>query len=297
MIVDMVRNDLSRIASRGSVQVSKVCEVERYPHVWQMISEVSAHSTAKLSHIFAALFPAASITGAPKESTARIIREVECSPRNIYTGAMGVVSPEGRSWFNVAIRTALIDRSNATVEYGVGSGIVWDSSSDDEFRECIAKAAAVTSQRHHVALFETILWEPERGFVLLERHLSRLARSAEFLSFGFERNALTSELDRLCGILKAEGVSQRIRLTLSSDGSVQSEAHKLLPLASPYYLALAREPVTSSKMTLYHKTTDRSAYDTAEPEIEGAHDVLLWSSVYSAGFNRAACWMFTRGAA
>ncbi len=275
MIVDMVRNDLSLIAEKGSVQALGLCEVERYPHVWQMISEVRARSSASLSQIFQALFPAASITGAPKKSTARIIRELECSPRNIYTGAMGVVSPDDRAWFNVAIRTALVDRQQGTVEYGVGSGVVWDSCSEHEFRECVAKASAVTRQEHRVALFETILWEPGKGFFLLERHMKRMARSAQFFSFTFDQNNVTAELYRLSALLEQKSVSQRVRLQLTSNGDVRCEAYELRPLASPYRLSLARKCVESACVTLYHKTTDRSVYDTAEPEVEGADDVLL----------------------
>jgi para-aminobenzoate synthetase/4-amino-4-deoxychorismate lyase len=276
MIVDMVRNDLSRVASRGSVQVLNVCEVERYPHVWQMVSEVSAHSSASLGQVVQALFPAASITGAPKKSTARIIRQVECSPRNIYTGAMGVISPEGRSWFNVAIRTALIDRCASSVEYGVGSGIVWDSSSECEFRECIAKASAVTQQQQHASLFETILWDPQRGFVLLERHLSRLARSAHYFSFAFDRTAATVELDRLSTLLQKQSLSHRVRLTLSAAGDVRGEVYELRPLPSAYRLSLAQEAVQSSWISLYHKMTDRRVYEEAQPEVT-ADDVLLWN--------------------
>jgi para-aminobenzoate synthetase/4-amino-4-deoxychorismate lyase len=145
MITDMVRNDLGRIANFGSVEVSDLFEIEEYPTVWQMTSSVTAQTKAPVTEIFRALFPCASVTGAPKVSSMAIIAELEDTPREIYTGAIGFMGPGRQSRFSVAIRTALIDRCTNEAVYGVGGGIVWDSDPDEEFRECQYKARILTT--------------------------------------------------------------------------------------------------------------------------------------------------------
>ena len=132
MIVDMIRNDLGKIAEIGSVHVPRLFETERYPTLWQMTSTVTAKTNASLTEIFTALFPCGSITGAPKISTMKIIAELEATPRKIYTGTIGHISPERKASFNVAIRTLLINRESQRSEYGIGGGIVWDSYSTDD---------------------------------------------------------------------------------------------------------------------------------------------------------------------
>ena len=147
MIVDMIRNDLGRIATIGSVTVPRLFETERYPTLWQMTSTVRARTDASFSEIFTALFPSASITGAPKVSTMKIIAELESTPRKIYTGTIGYIAPKRQAKFNVAIRTALIDRVLDSAEYGVGGGIVWDSTSTDEHAEALLKARVLTQEQ------------------------------------------------------------------------------------------------------------------------------------------------------
>jgi para-aminobenzoate synthetase/4-amino-4-deoxychorismate lyase len=151
MIVDMIRNDLGRIARIGSVSVPRLFEPECYPTLWQMTSTVRAKTDASLVEIFTALFPCASITGAPKVSTMKIIAELEDTPRKIYTGTIGYLAPQRQARFNVAIRTALIDRTSQKAEYGVGGGIVWDSTSRDEYIEALLKARVLTQTRVFVA--------------------------------------------------------------------------------------------------------------------------------------------------
>ena len=147
MIVDMVRNDMGRIARTGSVQVSSLYDIEKYPTLWQMTSTVIAETKAGLSEIFRALFPPASITGAPKPRTMQIIAQLETGPRRIYTGSIGVVSPDRKAQFNVAIRTVLIDKIKQQAEYGVGGGIVWDSTPQGEWDEGMLKAKFLTDMR------------------------------------------------------------------------------------------------------------------------------------------------------
>ena len=161
MIVDMIRNDLGRVAEIGSVQVPELFSIEKYPTLFQMTSTVQARTRASIDEIFTALFPSASITGAPKVSTMNIIAELETTPRKVYTGSIGHISPNRKAQFNVAIRTALIDRENKTAEYGVGGGIVWDSTSAEEYSEALLKARVLTERPRDFDLIETLLWTPE----------------------------------------------------------------------------------------------------------------------------------------
>ena len=277
MIVDMVRNDLSRIADRGSVKVSDLCTVEKYPHIFQMTSEVTAQSDASLLEIFTALFPAASITGAPKGSTMEIISQLENSPRRIYTGALGVISPHGRMWFNVAIRTTLVDHSKESAEYGVGSGIVWDSQATLEFQECVDKAGAVTALSAPEHLFETILWEPHVGFFLLEEHLTRLSESAYYhqIPFDYEKaRVMTRQLEET---LSQQSTPHRIRLKLGLNGTFSAETSELIPFKEPYTLSFAQTPVSSSDRRLFHKTAQREPYTEALGCVPACADIILWN--------------------
>lgn len=277
MIVDMTRNDLSRIARRGSVSVSSSCTVEKYPHMLQMVSEVQALSDLSIVEILRALFPAASITGAPKAETMRIIAQHETTPRNIYTGTLGVIAPNDRAWFNVAIRTALIDHSRHRTEYGIGSGIVWDSTSQHEYEECLTKASAVTRRAKHFELFETILWEPTTGFFLLAEHLERLQESAEYLSWPFPRESVIVELEKIAAQLSSQSSPRRVKFFLCQRGAIRAEAHEIAPLPASYSLSLAQHPVQSSEPSLYRKTTDRQVYEHAKPQSSDANDVILWN--------------------
>ncbi len=276
MIVDMVRNDLSRVAKPGSVVMTDLCKVETYPNVLQMTSEVQARSRARISQIFQALFPAASITGAPKSSTMKIIKELECSPRGIYTGAVGVIAPSGRTWFNVAIRTAVIDRAKQTIEYGTGSGVVWDSVSSTEYRECLAKASVILTRPDRSSLFETMLWEPSvAGIFLLDRHIARISRSAAFLGFPFDEQIARDKIATLQGGLG--GMPQRIRMLLNRHGEISFEVSEVKQLDEPYTVSMAKSAISSTTVALYHKTTDRSVYESCEPEVSGCSDVILWN--------------------
>ena len=174
MIVDMIRNDLGRIAQIGSVQAPQLFEIERYPTVLQMTSMVTAQTTASFVQIMSALFPCASITGAPKVSTMRFIAELETTPRGVYTGVIGYLAPARVAQFNVAIRTVTIDRAAQQAEYGVGGGIVWDSDAADEYRECEIKTRVLTSAPLDFELLEALLWGPVDGYFLIDRHTVRL---------------------------------------------------------------------------------------------------------------------------
>ncbi|HYR28858.1 MAG TPA: aminodeoxychorismate synthase component I, partial [Thermoanaerobaculia bacterium] len=289
MIVDMVRNDVGRVATVGSVRAFPMFEVERYPLQWQMTSTVSGDVPSRsIVRIFDAMFPSGSVTGAPKHSAMSIIRELETTPRGAYTGAIGYVSPHGRSHFNVAIRTVVADLERHVAEFGVGSGVVWDSVDRDEYEECLVKAQMLrpsSPHRKHVPsyvvddpprfrLLETLLWMPGSGFALLDRHIDRLSASAACFGFSFDaeevRSMLANAVEDLAG-------PARVRIQLEADGDLLCEAVDLVPLPSPMTVTLAREPVDRFDLFLYHKTTKRDVYDRARAHRPEAHAVILWN--------------------
>jgi para-aminobenzoate synthetase/4-amino-4-deoxychorismate lyase len=278
MIVDMVRNDLGRIAEIGSVCVPELFGTERYPTLWQMTSTVTAKTNATLTEIFSALFPCASITGAPKVSTMRIIKELEATPRRVYTGSIGHISPQRKAKFNVAIRTALIDRETRQAEYGVGGGIVWDSTSTDEYAEALLKARVLTEQPPQFSLLETMLWTPETGFYLLDQHLARMLDSSDYFDFPTSREKIQEYLDHLSSAFHSP---QRVRLLLDPTGEFQSQAAPYQPGApdQPLNICIAKEPVHSGNVFLFHKTTQRDVYEFALSDFPGTDDVLLYNEL------------------
>lgn len=275
MIVDMVRNDMGRVAELGSVDVTRLFDVEKYPSLWQMTSTVEATTAAGLTDLLRAMFPAASITGAPKARTMQIIAEMETAPRRIYTGSIGFLAPNRRAQFNVAIRTVLVDRRRGEAEYGVGGGIVWDSRPHDEFEECRTKARVLTETPPPFDLLETLRWSPAEGLVLLADHLSRLADSAAYFSRSIDLGGIRRQLAQATQALA--GGQFRIRLVVPAEGQPRAECRPLDPLPLPYRVRLARRPVRSSDPLLYHKTTRRTLYEQALAEAPGCHDVLLWN--------------------
>jgi para-aminobenzoate synthetase/4-amino-4-deoxychorismate lyase len=276
MIVDMVRNDLGRIAETGSVEVVNPFAIEPYPTLWQMTSLVQCATRADLPDILRALFPAASITGAPKAATMSLIAELETAPRGIYTGALGFVAPGRRAQLNVAIRTARVDKRAGTAEYGTGGGIVWDSTAESELEEARVKARILTRRRPVFSLLETLLWQPEEGCFLLDGHLDRLAESAAFFAFPLDRDDLRRRL--MESVRGLPPVPHRIRLVVPKGGIPELTIAPLIPLPTPYRVALAVEPIDASDPFLFHKTTRRNVYEAARKQAGTAcDDVLLWN--------------------
>ena len=275
MIVDMVRNDLGRLARPGSVRVDDLFRVERYPTVLQMTSTVSAELSVPLAELFGATFPCASVVGAPKVRTAELIRDLEPGPRGIYTGAVGYVGPARKARFNVAIRTATIDRERKRATYGTGSGIVWDSRPGREFRECAEKTRVLTAGVQPFQLLETLRWDPDGGYALLGRHLRRQAGSAKY--FGIPYNRV-----RIREVLAAEArgdVPLRVRLLVSEEGETCVESEPLLPNATePVRVGLSRLPSGETDVFRYHKTTHRQAYDDAMASRPDCDQALLWTA-------------------
>jgi para-aminobenzoate synthetase/4-amino-4-deoxychorismate lyase len=277
MIVDLIRNDLGRVAIPGQVSVSRLYEVERYPTLWQMTSTVEATlpSGVRLVDLLAALFPCGSVTGAPKVSTMRIIKDLEPFPRQIYTGAIGLVKPGGDCRFNVAIRTLLIDSATGQATFGVGGGITIDSIAEREYDECLLKSAFLYTDEPVFELLESLLLEDGEYF-LFERHLKRLAASARYFGFTYSAADVTKLLED-AGRDHPMG-RWKVRLTLSKEGEPQTE---VLPLVAEeprsLRVAIANEPVRSDNRFLFHKTTNRRMYERALVSRPDCDDVILWN--------------------
>lgn len=277
MITDMVRNDLGRISKVGSVEVPTLFCAERYPTLWQLTSTVRSRlrPDVGLAELLAALFPCASVTGAPKVRTMEIIRALEGGPRGIYTGCIGFVSPGPEACFNVAIRTAHWERARGALEYGVGGGITWDSSAQGEYDECLVKAQVLSTRRPTFDLLETLLWDGA-SYYLLERHLQRLADSAAYWGYECDLDIVKKYLSDVAKLFGSN--SMRVRMLLAENGSVALE-HSALepPRAGPMRARLAREPVDSADPFLYHKTTHRVVYERAVADGPKGEEVLLFN--------------------
>ena len=280
MVVDMIRNDIGRIAEPGSVETVSTYDVEKYPTVWQMTSTVVGTSAAKISEVWQALFPCASITGAPKAKTMEIIRSLETSPRKIYTGSMGFITPQGEACFNVAIRTALIDRQAGQLEFGVGGGIVWDSDAESEYEETLTKARVLTQPRPEFQLLETMLWEPESGIFLIDEHVQRLGKSAAYFDVPLDMHAVFQGLDGATQTL--EKVPHRIRLLVAKDGNSEIQTFPIKEGdGDALSIALGKDPIDSQHIFLFHKTTHRDVYESAFAQAavdqSDCDDVILWN--------------------
>lgn len=283
MIVDLLRNDIGRVAATGSVEVPKLFEVTRFSSVLQMTSTVQARlrEGATLGEIFSALYPCGSITGAPKKRTMEIIAELEPEPRGIYTGAVGWFAPGGDFCLNVPIRTLTLQAEQNGIRkgvMGVGAGIVYDSEPHDEFAECQLKARFLTGLSNDFELFETMHATREAGPRHLERHLQRLAASARYFGFAWDEAAARAYLTLACQSLLA-GQPHRLRLAMNSAGAFAVQSGALSPLQEPVRVLLADEATDSSDLFLRHKSTIRERYDAAwkAADTQGAFDKLFFN--------------------
>ncbi|MFM0031664.1 aminodeoxychorismate synthase component I [Paraburkholderia madseniana] len=296
MIVDLLRNDLSRVAQTGSVSVPALFSVEPYASVWQMTSTV--HATLRVGTSFAtimrALFPCGSITGAPKHRTMQLIEELESTPRGLYTGAIGWLDATtsedacGNFCLSVAIRTLTLTPTAQPGELqgkmGVGAGIVLDSLAADEYAECQLKASFLTGAEPGFELFETMYAMREEGVRNLSRHLARLSASAATLGFKLDdENEIRAQIAERCAALPTQ-IPHRVRLALSKNGAAQITAAVLTPLAdSTVGVLLGPDhdfPTTDANDPLLrHKTTRRAEYDRGwrEAEAKGAFDTLFFN--------------------
>ena len=274
MIVDMVRNDLARVAVPGTVGVPELFTAERFDTVWQLTSAVTgqARPGTTLVDVFGALFPCASITGAPRSSTMRIIADLEATPRGVYCGAVGFGGPAG--WvFNVGIRTVLLDRDAGTARYGTGGGITWDSTAAGEFAEAVLKAEVLTRAPARFSLLETMLWRPGAGIRLWDRHRARLSASADYFDIPLDGDALAGAV---AAATSGRGTDARVRLLVDQRGvpTVQV-AEAPAPASVPVRVVLDTVPVSSRDPFGRHKTTQRDTYEAASARHPDAEDVIL----------------------
>lgn len=273
MIVDMVRNDLGRIARNNTVRVPELFTLEPYPTVWQMTSTVTAETTADLPAIFAALFPSASVTGAPKIQACAYINALESAPRGVYCGSIGWWGPGRVARFNVAIRTLTVDRETGSATYPVGSGIVWDSDTHLEYAECLQKAAALQAAPPSFELLETLRHDAA-GYHFLEEHLDRIETSARH--FGWPPNRAPWRDFLMAATAQFPAAAVRVRFLVGSDGQLRLE-HFPLPEPRPWRVCLADEPVDDTNPFLFHKTTHRAVYEAHRAAHPDCDDVLLWN--------------------
>ena len=277
MILDMIRNDIGRIAEPGSVKVTEQFKVEKYPTVWQMISSVEANTKVSITDIFKALFPCSSITGAPKAYTMKIISELENTPRSIYTGAIGFISPKNEAQFNVAIRTVVVDKKVNVAEFGVGGGIVWDSTDKDEYEECQIKTKFLTQRQQRFSLLEALLWTREEGYFLFDYHLRRIKRAASYFDYAIDIEKIIENLESLKNDFL--GDKYKVRLLVDEFGKIKTESIHLpenYKLKNPN-VAIASESINTETPFVYYKTTNRCIYNKFKEKYSKYYDVILWN--------------------
>jgi len=265
MIVDLMRNDLGRIAELGSVAVEGLFAVETYPTVHQMVSTVSARLQPGIgaAELVRALFPCGSVTGAPKIRAMEIIADLEASPRGVYCGAVGFFAPDGTARFNVAIRTLTISGNRG--ELGIGGAIVQDSEGAAEYAEALLKARYFTTTRRPLELIETLRWSVAEGFVRRDRHLDRMAASALALGLPFDRARALDVLDEAVFALalpEQDPCAHRLRLTLDETGEIACTTARLGPSPDVWTCQISPERVCGTDLLARHKTNWRDLYET-----------------------------------
>ncbi|MED5618833.1 aminodeoxychorismate synthase component I [Ideonella sp. BN130291] len=275
MIVDLIRNDLSRVAQPFSVQVPQLFERRAWPTVWQMTSDVTARTRegTTLAQVFGALFPCGSITGAPKLRAMHWIRQLEAQPRGVYCGAIGVLQPGGAATFSVGIRTVVLRGGNARC--GIGSGITIDAHADAEWREWQHKAAFLQRASHSFELLQTLRLE-QGHYPALALHLARLADAARHFGRPFDAAAARQALQQLaqqhaCG-------TWRVRLLVDGHGQARIQAFALGVTGQPVRVQLAASPVVAPQDFLRFKTTRREHYEAHAPADAAVFDTLLWNA-------------------
>ena len=264
MIVDMLRNDLGRVARSGTVTVSELMQPERHPTVWQLTSTVEAELEAEigLAELFTAVFPCGSVTGAPKRSTMEIISILETEPRGVYCGGIGYIAPGGNlAEFAVAIRTGVVEGNWFT--YHVGGGITYDSLAGSEYDECLLKALVVTDHREPPDLLETMRYVRGEGIPLLQDHIERLAGSAAYWGIDLDPARVGEALSAI------EGADElRVRLVLHSDGTVVVSSAPMPVWDEPVGLSVSDTRVDPASPFWFHKTADRSRYPVSDDDSE-----------------------------
>lgn len=276
MIVDLLRNDVSMIAEPMTVQVPKLFQIEQYPTVHQMTSTVTATVKPQTTffELFKALFPCGSITGAPKISTMDIISSLESTPRDVYCGAIGYITPDKEAIFNVPIRTVVVNNETGKATYGVGGGITWDSKTEEEYEEVLAKASFLEVQRPKFELLESILLQ-NGELVFLDEHLTRLLHAAKYFGYCFNMEEVKHSLFKVAEENKTG--QYKLRLLLDQNGKASINVQPLQPVKSQQVVSLAKSPIDQNNIFYYYKTTNREHYEYFQKQHPDVFDVLLWN--------------------
>ena len=279
MIVDLIRNDLGRIAKYGTVKTPDTFSVQRLKTLWQMTSEITCELNSEMSlfEIFQALFPCGSVTGAPKASTMKIIKDTEPEGRGLYCGAIGYIVPKDspmESRFSVAIRTVVLDKKTNSAYYGSGGAITFDSDMKSEFAELKAKSNILLPKNMPSGLFETMRFEPNKGIIHLERHLKRLMYSLEYFGIDFKESAIRDSIDQYCCEMKE---TMRIRLDVDRYGKHKMSAQKFNDTDEVRKVTLHDEPIYSNNIFNFHKVVDRSLFENIKRHWQSYNDVILYN--------------------
>ena len=280
MIVDLLRNDMNRISEVGSEHVERLCQVEQYSTVWQMTSTIKSQlrPDVELVEIFRSLFPCGSITGAPKIATMEIIKNLEPQPRGVYCGTIGLLLPNGRRIFNVAIRTIQLHQGKAI--YGVGGGITWDSTWESEYREVHQKAAVLYRKQARFQLITTGKIS-QKQLLFEEQHLERLTKASRYFAYPFNPEDLRQRIEEECQVCDVNQ-DYRLRVTLSKSGEVELSRQILAPLSPSFCKAkLFLQEADLNQAFTYFKTTHRPHLSLGEQEIiyHNAAGELLETSI------------------
>ncbi|HLQ71810.1 MAG TPA: aminodeoxychorismate synthase component I [Bacillota bacterium] len=278
IIVDLLRNELGKIAETGTIEVPRLFTIEQYPTVYQMTSTVTAKVNKNLVDVFKALFPCGSITGSPKMNTMNIINELETSPRNVYCGTIGYITPNKEAIFNVPIRTVLINNQTGTAVYGVGGGITSDSTADEEYDEVLTKTRLLKTKQTSFELLETF-GLLDGNYIVYQNHMDRLRESAAFFDFNFDYQAVQNEL-LMISKQHPKG-NYRVRLLVKKDGAFTTEVTTFRKKReTTARVSLAKQPIHKDNPFLYHKTTNRCIYEAFQKHHSNVYDVLLWNGAH-----------------
>ncbi|MHB8852914.1 MAG: aminodeoxychorismate synthase component I [Ignavibacteriaceae bacterium] len=261
MIVDLLRNDIGKISEYGSVITENIFEIEKYESVFQMVSKVKGvlKKDCSLSDVLKSLFPCGSITGAPKIRTMEIINELEKEKRGIYTGGIGLIL-EDKTVFNVAIRTIEIDRDTGCGVIGLGSGIVWDSIPDKEYKETLLKGEFLLKPQNNFEIFETCKVEYLKVY-LLEQHLNRLKHSADYFLFNYDEEKIRSKIQEAVSKLD-NGLIYRIKYSLNKGGDLRIETSGFPAIPSKVRIIISGKEIDTADKFRYFKTTNRKLYNS-----------------------------------
>ncbi len=280
MIVDLIRNDFGRVCQTGSVHVKNLFQVQTFKSLHQMISTVKGtlKNNLSFSDLLHALFPCGSITGAPKIRTMEIINELETEPRGIYTGAIGYLQPNDDFYFNVPIRTIVIGTDNSC-EMGIGSGIIYESDAEDEYKECLLKADFLTSLNQDFYLIESFRLDADKGeFINIDQHLKRLSKSANSFGFKIDHSTIKEKLNEIKKSLFS-GI-HKIRLTTYQNGEIKI-THSPVEKddGTPKKITISDKKIDSTSIFQHHKTSRREHYNQAFEQAtkKGFYDVVLFN--------------------